>query len=476
MLGLFGTIDMAKRGMDASRQGIEIVGHNLSNVSNPAFSRQRLRLETSNTLQSPTGPTGTGAQVAGIEQLRSAILDTQITTERGIMGYLTEKQKSLQFGEIDLGQQIDRQASTPEAQTAALGVGGQFGLAEGLTDFFNALSALSASPNSTADRQVAALRGESLGNKFNSVMARLVKLQTDLNTSVDDQVTRASQLLRDIADVSVSVSASEQGGFGSANDLRDRRQEKVEQLATLFNVTTSTSANGKFNLTIGGLNLISDNSLSDTLTTVEDGDGNLQVQTEGGTSLDITSGSVLGVIEARDGEIQTLMDGIDTLAATLVEKINEIHTTGFALDGTTTGADFFTGTDAASIAMNDAFLLDPNLIQASADGAPGNNEIAKSMAELGATKLDDLGNLTFSENYNQAVATFGQSSANVGSQLLDQKAVTRMLEQQRDAVGGVSIDEEVTTMLIFQRAFQASARMITTVDEMIQTVLTLGNA
>ena len=474
MLGLFGTIDMAKRGMDASRQGIELVGHNLSNVSNPAYARQRLRLETSNTLQSPTGPTGTGAKVAGIEQLRSAILDTQITSERGIMGYLNEKQKTLQFGEIDLGQQIDRQASTPEAQTAALGVGGQFGLAEGLTDFFSAMQALSASPISTADRQVAALRGESLAEKFNSVMARMTKLQEDLNTSVSDQVTRASQLLRDLADLSVSVSASEQGGFGTANDLRDRRQDKVEQLATLFNITTSNSANGKFNLTLGGVSLIADNTLSDNLTTIEDADGNLQVQTEGGVEFTLTSGSALGVIDARDGEIQTLMDGIDTLAATLVTKINELHTAGFALDGTTSGAEFFTGTDAASFAMNQAFLVDPNLIQASADGAPGNNEVAKAMAELGATKLDELGKLTFSENYNQAVATYGQSSANVGSQLLDQKAVITMLEQQRDSIGGVSIDEEVTNMLIFQRAFQASARMINTVDELIQTVLTLA--
>ena len=475
MLGLFGTIDMAKRGMDASRQGIELVGHNLSNVSNPAYSRQRLRLETSNTLQSATGPVGTGAQVAGIEQLRSLILDTQITTERGVMGYLTEKQKSLQFGEIDLGQQIDRQAATPEAQTAALGVGGQFGLAEGLTDFFSAMQALSASANSTADRQVASLRGQSLAEKFNSVMARMNKLQENLNTSVSDQVEEANNLLRDIADLSVSVSASEQGGFGSANDLRDRRQEKVELLAGLFNVTWSNSSNGKFNLSLGGVSFIADNDLGDTLTTAEDGDGNLQVQTENAATLDITSGTVLGVTDARDGEIQTIMDNIDTLAETLITKVNDLHSTGYALDGTTTGANFFSGSDASTIEMNGDFLLDPNLIQASADGTPGNNEIAKSIAELGATKHDELGDLTFSQNYNQAVATFGQSAANIGSQLLDQKAVTKMLESQRDSIGGVSIDEEVTTMLIFQRAFQASARMITTVDEMIQTVLSLGS-
>ena len=474
MLGLFGTLDMAKRGMDASRQGIELVGHNLSNVSNPAYARQRLKLETSNTLQAEFGPTGTGAKVAGITQLRSAILDTQITTERGIMGYLTEKQKALQFGEIDIGQQIDRQASTPEAQTAALGVGGQFGLAEGLTDFFSSLQALSASPISTADRQVAALRGESLAQKFNSVMARLTKLQTDLNTSVSDQVKQANQLLNDIPDLSVSVSASEQGGFGSANDLRDRRQEKVEILAGLFNVETSTSANGKLNLTLGGVTLITDNTLGDTLETVADTDGNLLVQTAGGTALDITSGSCLGDIDARDGEIKTIKDSIDTLAATLITQINDAHRDGFALDGTTTGADFFSGTDAATIEMNEALVLDPNLIQASADGSPGNNEIAVAMSDLGATKLDDLGSLTFSQNYNQSVVTYGQSSANVASQALDQKAVTTMLEQQRDSIGGVSIDEEVTNMLIFQRAFQASARMINTVDELLQTVLHLA--
>lgn len=474
MLGLIGTLEMSKRALDTNRQGIELTGHNLSNVSNPAYSRQRLKIQTSDTLQSPAGPTGTGAKVVSVEQFRSQLLDGQITTERSLTGRLEAMKKALEFGEINLGQSIDRQASTPEAATAALGVGGQFGLIEGLTDFFNSLQALSSSPHSTADRQVVLLRGQALAEKFISVDGRLGRLRTDLNTSVTEETAQANQLLLEIADLSVSVSASELGGVGGANDLRDRRQAKLEALANLIDFQTSTGDNNTLNLTIGGITFISENEIADSLETFDDGAGGLLIRSESGTDLTLTSGSIQGNIEARDGAVLTLSNDINTLATTLITKVNEIHETGFALDGTSTGEAFFTGNDASDMAVNTVLSQDPRRVQASANGDPGNNQIAFALAELGVQALTELGQLTFVESYNQSVANFGQALANVRSQLQDEQAVTRMLERQRDSLGGVSIDEEVTNLVIFQRAFQASARMITTIDELLQNVINLS--
>jgi flagellar hook-associated protein 1 FlgK len=475
MLGLIGTLEMSKRSLDTNRQAIELTGHNLSNVSNPAYARQRLKIQTAGTLPGPNGPTGTGAVVAGIEQIRSKLLDSQIAVETSVTGFLEAKQQALQFGEVNLGQQLDRQASTPEAATAALGVGGQFGLVEGLSDFFNSWQALSAAPNSTADRQVVLLKAENLADKFNSVNTRLDRLRDNLNQSVSDDVTEANLLITDIADLSTGISSGDVGSSGNANDLRDRRQGKIESLARLVNLQTSENpvTNG-FNLTINGISIITESQVVDTLSTYTDSSGGTQIQTASGTALTLTSGSMQGTINARDGALTTITNEVNTLAGSLITKVNTIHAAGFALDGVTTGQNFFDGTDASDMRVNSVIRADSSLIQASATGDPGDNGVALSLAQLSAQPQTNLGNLTFSDSYNQSIANFGQALSNVNSQLQDQEAVNRMLAQQRDSIGGVSIDEEMSNLVIFQRAFQASAKMINTVDELLQTVIALS--
>lgn len=477
---------MSRRALDTNRQGIEITGHNLSNLSNPAYARQRLRIQTGEALPSPKGPTGTGSVVSAIEQVRSQLLDSQIAIETSITGFLESKQKALEFGEVNLGQRIDRQATTPEGISAAQGVGGQFGLVEGITEFFNSLQALSVSPNSTADRQVVLLKAENLTTKFNNVDSRLERLRGGLNVSVQDDIVEANKLIKEISDLSVSITSSELGGTGNANDLKDRRQQAVESLAKVVNLQTSIdSTTNTFSLSVSGRTLISANKIDEDLATFTDDAGGRQVRavnrtTLVATNLTLTSGSAQGTINARDGAIASLKTKINDLANALATGVNTLHSPGFALDGRSKDRLFFTGVTAGSrtaardIALNSALLQDPSLIQASADGQPGNNDVALSMARLASQTNAALGNLTFVESYNQSVANFGQALNNTNSQLLDQQAVDRMLLRQRDSLGGVSVDEEMTNLVIFQRAFQASAKMITTIDELIQSVIALS--
>lgn len=477
-LGLIGTMEVAKRGLDTNRQGIELTGHNLSNVSNPAYARQRLKIQTADALPSSTGPVGTGSKVAAIEAVRDRLLDTEIVNETSVSGYLDARKKALEFAEVNLGQQLDRQASTPEGATASLGVGGQFGLVEGLSDFFNAWQALSTSPNSTADRQVVLLKAESLTEKFNSVNRRLDGLRSDLNVRVGDDVNLANELLSEISELSISVTSSEVGDLGNANDLRDRLQAKFEALSNVVDIQYSRdSTTNQLGLSIGGVNCIVNDRVVDTLQTLSDtssGVERTQVQAASGAAVTLTKGSIKGTIDARDTEIKTLADDIDTLASELKNQVNTTHSPGIALDGVSTGADFFTGSTAADLAVNSVLLADPSKIQASATGDPGDNGVALSLAKLANQPQSALGDLTFAERYNQSVANLGQALSNTNTQTQDQDAVNQMLQRQRDSVGGVSLDEEMANLVVFQRAFQASARMITTLDELLQSVINLA--
>ena len=474
MLGLFGTLSLANRSLQTQRNGTEVAGHNLANVNTKGYSRQRVGIETSLTVPSDMGPQGTGADAVGIYQLRDALIDRQIVNETSVRGAYESRQRALQFGQAALGQQIDRQATGAEGAAAASGVGGQHGIAEDMSALFSAMQSLSTSPTSVSERQVLVIKAQSLATQFNQVSTRLDTLRTSLSDSLASDVEQANIALADIAKLNEQIVAAELGTTGKANDLRDIRQTRIEDLAKLVRIETTANSNGSVDIAVDGVALVSGPNLDDTLETYDAGGGQFLVRTAtGGTALNITGGSMQGTIDARDTDLLAMQTQIDTLAGTLISEVNAVHAGGFGLTGTT-GEDFFTGTDASDIAMNAALVNSPSMIQASGvAGAVGDNSVMVQMAQLADKAHAGLTNQTFLESYSQSVAALGQALNGTNTQLANQQIVESMLLRQRDAVSGVSLDEEMTDLIKFQRGFEASAKLITTIDEMLETVLNL---
>ncbi len=473
MLGLFGTLNMGARSLQTQQQGVEVAGHNLANVNNPAYARQRVQIQSSPTIPDVVGPQGTGAESAAIVQVRNALVDRQLFGEISVTGLLESEQQAYQYAQANLGQQIDRTASGAEGAAAA-GSGGQNGIAEYLNGLFASWQGLSTNPTSSAERQVLLLRAQSLTTQFNQVDQRLVNLHGALNDGITTEVQRVNTLLAEIAGLNKQIANTENGSPGFANDLRDVRIERVESLARLVNISTSELANGSLNVTIDGNLVVDDQAVLDTVEAYDDGTGRLftRLQT-GGTNLNLTGGSIAGAINARDGGVQTLRDGLNTLAALLITEVNALHQAGYSLSGTT-GESFFTGTNATDIAVNGALLNDPGRVQASSDAAAvGNNQVAVQIAQLANQRHPSLGGQTFGQKYGQTVAALGQNLNVVNDSLANQKIVETMIRRQRDSISGVSLDEEMTDLLRFQRAFQASAKLISTVDEMLEIVMSI---
>jgi len=461
MLGLFGILNLGAQSMQVQQQGVAVAGHNLANVNNPAYSRQRITITTSPTLNSSLGPQGTGSQVTGIQQLRDVLLDRQITTETSVTGFLEAQQGALESGQAVLGQTIDRN-------------GAQHGIAEALSDLFDAFQRLSTDPASLTERQAVLQKAQALASQFNQIDSGLNQLKSDLNESVQTDVTQVNELLASIADYNKQITAAEAGAPGSANDLRDSRQAKIEELAKFVNITTTAQATGAVDITVSGVNLVSGSTVVDTLQTYDAGGGQMLVRAQtGGTPLTLTSGMIQGTIAARDGGLTDLRTHLDALASALIAQVNAVHSGGFSLTGST-GANFFSGTGAADISVQGMLLGNPALLQASGvSGAVGDNQVALALAQLAGARQSALSNATFSENYAQTVAALGQSLSTVNNSIDDQSVMQKMLASQRDSIGGVSLDEEMTNLVQFQKAYAASAHLITTVDEMLQTVLDL---
>ena len=466
-LGLFATLGLAARSLQTQQTGIEVAGHNIANVNNSAYARQRLQIATTEPVPTFLGPQGTGAQALAIQQMRSTIVDQQIVSETSVQGYWDAQQLALQFAQAGLGQGIDSTAASGSTSS-------QQGIAGALSDLFSAFQSLSTQPASLAERQVLLMKASTLADQFNRVAQRLDSLRSGLNDSLQTDVGNANQLLTDIADLNDQILTSEVNSGAVANDLRDLRQQKIEDLAKLVNLDAAPQSDGSVNITIGGVLMVSNKNVLDTLEAYDAGGGQMLVRAAtAGTALTVTGGSIGGTIDARDGAAAQLSNDLDALAALLISEVNTLHATGFSLSGTN-DEDFFTGSDAHTIAVNSTLLDDPSLIQANGvSGEAGNNEVVLELAQLATKTHAGLSNQTFSQAFAQTVAALGQSLAAANGQITGQQTVQQMLQQQRASISGVSLDEEMANLSIYQRAYQASARLMTVVDEMLQTLVNI---
>lgn len=472
-IGLIGTMEMARNAMQTARQGAEVAGHNIANASNEAYARQRLKVATAGSLSTPQGSQGLGVRVSAFEQIRNYALDKSITTEKSVTSYLENKERLLVQGEAMLGQTLERQTADANGLTTA------YGLSEGLSLFFNSMQSVSSSPTSHADRQQMLYEAQKLADRFTLIDNRLGALRVNINDDLKDVTAEANAILTNIAELSFRISSSEVGDAGVANEMRDSRQAKIEDLAKIMNFTVTTDDVGRLTLTIAGTKIIEDSNQINTLKTVYgsgDDSGMLYLaESMTGGVVGITSGSAKGIIDARDVEIKTLRTNINSVAKRLIDETNTLHKTGYDLDGNRDATlNFFDGSSAADIKVNATLLNSPRRFQGSAKAnESGDNGIALEMARLQTKAFVDLGGLTISEKYGQVATSFGQSLNSVRVKLGDQKSLEDLFVRQRESISGVSIDEEVANLMVYQRAFQASAKLITTIDELMQEVMSM---
>lgn len=470
MLGLFGLLDLGSRSLTTHRQAVEVAGHNLSNVNNPAYARQRLSLATSLPIPGDLGPEGTGVQGVAIVQLRSAALDFQLQRERSVLGSLQAQQDALRSAQSALGQLLDR----IDTGAAAEGVGTSHSLADDLASLFDSFQSLSTNPASLVERQNVLMKASALAAQFQGVDQRLDHLRAALDSVVKDDTTQANSLLAQIAQLNAEIARAEIAGPGAANDLRDVRQSRIEDLAKLVKIDVVNGELGTVDVSISGTLMVAGLEVVESMETYVSATGQTLLRAAGtGAAMTLTGGRIQGTIEARDGVVAELRADVNSLASLLITEVNGLHQTGYSLTGST-GADFFVGSTAADIQVNSALRDNPALLQAaSVSGAEGDNGVALALAQLARKSHAALGQRTFVQGYTDATFRFGHFLASVNTQLTDQEAVEKMLVRQREAVSGVSLDEEMTDLTRFQAAFQASARLVTVVDDLLNTVVNL---
>jgi flagellar hook-associated protein 1 FlgK len=347
------------------------------------------------------------------------------------------------------------------------------GLTADISNLFGAFQSLSTDPADLSNRQAAVAAAQQLSGQFNTVSSGLATVNTALNAAITSDVSGSNQDLSTIASLNKQIVLETASG-GTANDLVDLRTQAIQDLAGKTNVSLTTESNGAVDVSIGGVTMVSGITQPDSLQAYDPGNGQLQVKAlNAGTTLSLTGGSIQGEMDVRDGALATLTTSVNTLASQLITQVNNVYSGGYDLNGNT-GQNLFTGTDASTIGVNSALAENPSTFQASGTaGATGDNTVVFALGQLGNQPVSGLNNQTFSQNYSQIVGNLGSSLANVNDQVTNSTAVSQMLANQQSSISGVSTDEEMTNLVQFQKAYQASAELISTINEMLETLITM---
>jgi flagellar hook-associated protein 1 FlgK len=448
--------ELGKRALLSQQLAMNIIGHNIANVNTPGFSRQQAVLQSTYPLDTTLGKIGTGIEVNSIRRLRELFLDTQFRQENQSLGKWSSVQKTLSQVETIFNEPSD-------TSLGAL-----------LDKFWSSWQELSTNPESQAARSSLREQAQLLTNAFHNVSSLLNDLKESLNEEISAKVTEINSIGEQIATLNDQIAKAELSGQ-KANDLRDKRDYLVDKLSQYAPVKVVEQKTGAITVYFGSLSFVEGNSFFSLEINQIGGENqalNQVIWNSGIGEVKFPNGELQGLIEARDEIIPNYLEKLNGLASGLVNAVNVSHRKGFGLDGST-NINFFDPDkiSASNICLSDEILNDLNKIIASESGAPGDNKIALEIAGLKDARVLNNGTSTLNDIYKSIIGILGARAQESNDLVESQQLLVNQIENSRQSVQGVSIDEEMANLVKFQRAYEAAARVITTMDEALITII-----
>ena len=444
---------IAAQALDVDQGALDATSNNIANQNTPGYSREMPVLTEGAPTVEGDVTYGGGVELQQVQSVTDQLLQIQISDQN-------QQQSSAQT-QYNALQQVQELFSNPTS-----GIGADF------TSFFNSLSQLSTDPTSIPDRQAVLTSAQNLATSFNSTEASLDSIQSGLNQSVSQNVTQINSLTAQIAQINGQVGQMQKLGEDPGN-LGDQETQLIQQLSQLTNVNQIQTENG-LTLTTGNGTPLVVGDQSFALTTTAGPNGMTDVSSQG---QDITSslqgGELGGNLQMRDTVIPGLLSQLDNLASQFSTSVNAAQATGYDLNGNA-GQPLFSDTSGPGAASNlTVAITDPNLIAASSDGTQGSNG---NVANLLAVQNQALpGGEDPLDTYSSLVSQTGNLTDQAQAEVTASTASLNNLNNQLGSISGVNLDEETTNLMNYQRAYEAAARVVTTVDALTQSVLDMGS-
>ena len=444
---------IASGALDADQGALDATANNIANQNTPGYSRELPIFGEAAPNMDGNVTYGNGVELLQIQSVRDQVLQIQISGQNSQQGSAQAQYSSLQ--------QVQTLFSNPTA-----GIGSDF------TAFFNSISQLSTDPSSMPDRQAVLTAGQQLATDFNSTEQNLYSIQSGANQTVSQTVTQINTLTQQIAALNVQVGNMQKLGQ-DPGALGDQETQLIQQLSQLTTVNQIQTEDG-LTLTTGNGTPLVVGGQSYSLQASNGGSGTTEITSQGqNITNSLTGGQLGGNLQIVNTVIPGVLSQIDNLASQFSTSFNAAQASGYDLNGNA-GQPFFTDTTGPGAASNlHVSITDPALIAASSDGTQGSNgNVANLLAVQNQTLPSGYTPLT---TYSNLVAQTGTLTAQAQTEVTATTASLNQLNNQLGAVSGVNVDEESTNLLNYQRAYQAAARVVTTVDELTQTVLDMGS-
>jgi flagellar hook-associated protein 1 FlgK len=458
MSGLFGMLSTTARSLDSQRYGLDAAGQNIANVNTPGYSRRVVDFgavpPTSERLNA-----GNGVEVLGVRRLRDRFLDRRLFQENPAQNRETALAEALGIVESSLG--------SPNATLNAR-----------LNQFFDAFGGLSQAPTSSTARADVLAKGQALAGEIRATDGRFQQAQLDSDRRIRDSVTEINSLANRLASLNDRIANSDESGTLA---LSDEQNEVVRELSSYLDIETIDLPNGTVQVSFGRGKPLVVSDVAYAVTIQNEPTTGFAHLYSGVTDVTtaITGGKVAGLIAARDVNIPSYRSQLDTLAYEVVNQVNTLHDAGFTLGGVD-APPFFQPLGAPAgaaqlIALDPTVAANANLIAAGSVAAtPGDNGTARGLAALRDARVLSGGSATFTSFYTDLVYDVGEDRSVAMSEGNVRAEVVAQIDNLRDSVSGVSLDEEAASMMRFQRAYEANARFFTTVNQTLDVLLNLG--
>lgn len=420
MSGLLSTLNTAKSGMNVSQVAIQTTSHNISNINTPGYSRQRVNQSASSPYSMPgknsnfgAGQIGTGAQIDNVTRIRNSFYDYQYRSESHQYGSTSVKYEYFKNIEGIFNEPSDTAISSS------------------LNSFFNSWSELSKDPQSSGVKSVVIENGKYLSNSINSAFKRLESLEEGLDKQSEYIMDEVNSMLSQLDKLEKNIKII-QGSGKSPNDFLDQRDQLLDNLSFKLN--------------------INDKDVKATLKKAYDANGKVTLDdlTKSGVKI---SGELEGTLSMKQ-EINKYKNGLKQLSNTITSNVNDAA-----------GQEIFKAKDGELISINPEMLQEPEKINVTAD-------IALKVYELKSEKLNINGkDMTINTFYNSMIQNLGQSSAAVIRDESNQSKLLENIDSSRSSVSGVSLDEEMISLVQLQHTYSANAKVMSTIDSLLDVVV-----
>ncbi len=450
-MSTFSGLNIGLSSLFAQRRGLELTGHNIANANTEGYSRQRVRLQGEGGPITPAvhavyDGVGNGVSVAGTQRLRDDFLEGRALKERGTDAQLRGGQVVLSRVEGILAEPTDS------------GIGSQ------LSEFWSGWDDVANNPTDLAARSQLLERGKTLASGFGDALSRLDAQRASSQEQLAVTVDEVNATARAVAELNRAISSATRAGT-SPNDLKDQRDLLVQKLGTLAGATVRSGEDGSVDVVVGtspGRALVQGRTTA-PLTVTTSATGASGIAWADGTSAG-AGGEAGGLLTGVNDIVPRYRDGLAAVASRLAEVVNAQHRAGFDQGGTA-GGDFFTVTDGRlSVQVGDPAAVAASPLSGGGTGdAGGSNALA--LSKLGSAEGGP------DQAYRSLVVTLGVESQTAIRRVDIQSSILTQVDAAREAEAGVSLDEEMSNMLAYQRAYEGAARFVTSVDQLLDTLI-----